>query len=58
MNAVQLQQAVTISVTKQVQEVAQAQAAILLEGLASATQNVQAVQASHPTLGRAIDIRA
>lgn len=57
MNAVQLQQAVNVSVMKQVQDTAQAQASILLEGLANTTQNVQA-QSSHPTLGKTIDIRA
>jgi Putative motility protein len=57
-NAVQLKQAVTISLTKQVQETAQAQAAIMLEGFAKTQQNVQAAQASHPSLGKTIDIRA
>lgn len=57
MNAVQLQQAVNVSVLKQVQDTAQAQASILLEGLANTTQNVQA-QASHPTLGKVLDIKA
>ncbi|RNB53836.1 putative motility protein [Brevibacillus gelatini] len=57
MNAIQLQQAVNISVTKQVQETAQAQASILLEGLAETQKNMQVAQASHPTLGKTIDIR-
>jgi hypothetical protein len=56
-NAIQLQQAVSISVTKQVQETMQAQASIMLEGLAQTQNNVQVAQASHPTLGKAIDIR-
>lgn len=57
MNAVQLQQAVTISVMKQVQDTAQAQASVLLESLGNTSQNAQ-TQASHPTLGKTIDIRA
>lgn len=57
MNAVQLQQAVNVSVMKQVQDTAQAQASILLESLGNTTQSVQA-QASHPSLGKSIDIRA
>ncbi|MDF2683552.1 putative motility protein [Brevibacillus choshinensis] len=57
MNAVQLQQAVNVSVMKQVQDTAQAQASILLESLGNTTQSVQA-QASHPSLGKTIDIRA
>lgn len=52
MNAVQLQQAVTISLTKQVQKTAQAQMATILEGLAKTQQNVQTAQASHPSLGK------
>jgi len=55
MNAVQLQQAVSISVTKNVQDSTQAQAAILLDSLANTQQSVPA---SHPTLGKTIDIRA
>ncbi|CAM3520803.1 hypothetical protein [Brevibacillus invocatus] len=43
MNAIQLQQSVNISLTKQVQETVQAQAAMLLEGFAQTQQNVQAV---------------
>ncbi|MFG0216177.1 putative motility protein [Brevibacillus porteri] len=58
MNAVQLKQAVTISLTKQVQETAQAQASIMLEGFAKTQQNVQAAQAIHPTLGKVLDIKA
>ncbi|WP_409176026.1 hypothetical protein [Brevibacillus fortis] len=58
MNAVQLKQAVTISLTKQVQETAQAQASIMLEGFAKTQQNVQAAQASHPTSGKVLDIKA
>ncbi|WP_312109737.1 putative motility protein [Brevibacillus reuszeri] len=58
MNAIQLQQAVTISLTKQVQETAQAQAATMLEDFAKTQQNIQAAQAGHPTLGKTIDIRA
>ncbi|TKI58596.1 putative motility protein [Brevibacillus antibioticus] len=58
MNAVQLKQAITISLTKQVQETAQAQASIMLEGLAKVQNNIQAAQASHPSLGKTIDIRA
>lgn len=58
MNAVQLKQAVTISLTKQVQETAQAQASIMLEGFAKTQQNIQAAQASHPLLGKVLDIKA
>ncbi|NRS49378.1 MULTISPECIES: putative motility protein [Brevibacillus] len=58
MNAVQLKQAVTISLTKQVQETSQAQASIMLEGFAKTQQNIQAAQASHPTLGKVLDIKA
>lgn len=57
MNAIQLQQAVSISLTKQVQETAQAQAATLLEGFAQTQQNIQAAQASHPSLGKVLDVR-
>ncbi|MDH4618276.1 putative motility protein [Brevibacillus sp. AY1] len=58
MNAIQLQQAVNISLTKQVQETVQAQAAMLLEGFAQTQQNVQALQAPHPSLGKVIDLQA
>lgn len=57
MNAIQLQQAVSISLTKQVQETVQAQASMLLEGFAETQKNMQVAQASHPILGKAIDIR-
>ncbi|WP_016742348.1 MULTISPECIES: putative motility protein [Bacillales] len=58
MNAVQLKQAVAISLTKQVQETSQAQASIMLEGFAKTQQNIQAAQASHPSLGKVLDIKA
>lgn len=58
MNAIHLQQSVNISLTKQVQETVQAQAAMLLEGFAQTQQNVQAVQAVHPSLGKVIDLQA
>jgi len=57
MNAIQLQQAVNISLTKQVQETAQAQAAMLLEGFAQTQQSVQAAQAVHPSLGKVVDVK-
>ncbi|CAI8998104.1 hypothetical protein EMIT07CA2_80055 [Brevibacillus sp. IT-7CA2] len=57
MNAVQLKQAVTISLTKQVQATAQAQASMMLEGLAKTQQNVQEAQASHPSLVKPIYMR-
>ncbi|MGG3887063.1 putative motility protein [Brevibacillus panacihumi] len=57
MNAIQLQQTVTFSVTKQVQETMQAQAAILLEGFAQTQQNIQAAQAPHPLIGKVLDVR-
>lgn len=57
MNAIQLQQSVNISLTKQVQETVQAQAAMLLEGFAQTQQNVQAVQAVHPSLGNVLDVK-
>lgn len=57
MNAIQLQQSVNISLTKQVQETVQAQAAMLLEGFAQTQQNVQAVQAQHPSLGKVVDVK-
>lgn len=55
MNAIQLQQAVNISVIKNVQEVQSAQASILLESLANT--NVGGPAAPHPTLGNSLDIR-
>lgn len=57
MNPIQLQQAVNISLTKQVQETVQAQASILLEGLSETQQNIQAAQAIHPSLGNLFDIK-
>ncbi|WP_432775367.1 putative motility protein [Brevibacillus gelatini] len=57
MNAIQLQQAVSISLTKQVQETVQAQASMLLEGFAETQKKMQVAQASHPILGKAIDVR-
>lgn len=57
MNAIQLQQAVNISLTKQVQETVQAQAATLLEGFAQTQQSIQAAQAVHPSLGKVLDVR-
>ncbi|MCM3079673.1 putative motility protein [Brevibacillus invocatus] len=56
MNAIQLQQAVNISLTKQVQETVQAQASMLLEGFAQTQQSVQEAQAAHPSLGKVIDV--
>jgi Putative motility protein len=58
MNAIQLQQAVNFSLTKQVQETAQVQASMMLEGFAKTQQNIQAAQASHPVLGKSLDIKA
>lgn len=58
MNAVQLKQAITVSLTKQVQETAQAQAATMLEDFAKTQQNIQAAQAGHPVLGKVLDVRA
>lgn len=54
MNAIQLQQAVNLSVTKQVQVTLQTQAATLLEGFA---QTQQSIQASHPSLGKVLDVK-
>lgn len=58
MNAIQLQQAVQVSLIKQVQETVQVQAAVLLEGFAQTQQSIQAAQAQHPVAGKVIDIRA
>lgn len=58
MNPIKLQQAVSISLANQVQEIAQAQASMLLEGLAETQQNIQLAQAIHPTLGKVLDIKA
>ncbi|NTU21795.1 YjfB family protein [Brevibacillus sp. HB1.2] len=57
MSPIQLQQAVNISLTKQVQESAQAQAATMLEGFAKTQQNIQAAQAPHPSLGNVLDVK-
>ncbi|MGV3136451.1 YjfB family protein [Brevibacillus agri] len=57
MNAIQLQQAVNVSVMKQVLDTGKAQASILLDSLRNTDQNIRE-QASHPVLGRTIDIRA
>ncbi|RAT98700.1 putative motility protein [Brevibacillus sp. Leaf182] len=57
MSPIQLQQAVNISLTKQVQETAQAQAATMLEGFAKTQQNIQAAQAAHPSLGKVLDVK-
>jgi hypothetical protein len=57
-NAVQLKQAINISLTKQVQSTAQALAATMLEEFAKTQQNIQqAAQAVHPTLGKVIDVQ-
>lgn len=58
MQAVLLQQAVNISLTKQVQETVQAQAATLLEGFAKTQESVKAAQAPHPVAGQVVDIKA
>ncbi|MED1784200.1 putative motility protein [Brevibacillus fortis] len=55
MNAIQLKQAVSLSLTKQVQEVAQAQMDTILGAMQQNSQQV--VQASHPTLGKSIDLK-
>lgn len=54
MNMVQLKQAISISLTKQVQSTAQALASTMLEDFAK-TQ--QAAQAPHPSLGKVLDVR-
>ncbi|MED4586184.1 hypothetical protein P9578_25885 [Brevibacillus choshinensis] len=57
MNAVQLKQAITVSLTKQVQETVQAQAAIMLEDFANIQQILQQNALSpHPSLGKVIDV--
>jgi cell fate (sporulation/competence/biofilm development) regulator YlbF (YheA/YmcA/DUF963 family) len=57
-NMVQLQQAINISLTKQVQSTAQALASTMLEDFAKTQQTIQqAAQASHPTLGKVLDVR-
>lgn len=58
MNMVELKTAINFSLMKQVQNVAQVQAATMLEDLAKTQANVQqAAEASHPVLGQVLDIQ-
>ncbi|MED4754671.1 hypothetical protein [Brevibacillus choshinensis] len=57
MNAVQLKQAITVSLTKQVQNTAMAQAQTMLDDFAKTQQNLQQITlAPHPTSGTRIDV--
>ncbi|MBO8164306.1 MAG: putative motility protein [Brevibacillus sp.] len=58
MNMVQLKQAINISLMKQVQDTAAAQASTMLADFAKTQQNIQqAASAPHPTLGKHLDVR-
>ncbi|UFJ40042.1 hypothetical protein LOK74_18690 [Brevibacillus humidisoli] len=59
MNALQLKQAVNISVLDNVQNTIASQASIMLADFAKTQQNIQqAASAPHPTAGHHVDVRA